>query len=76
MNLSTPSAVTSAVFAVALDVLSARLLTLLAMLLSAGLAAWSMWQPDWMRLATLAIFGITIFLPIIKLETQQKEQQK
>lgn len=74
MNMNPPHAVMSAVMRLAIDVLSARVLTLLAMLLMAGLTSWAMWEPEWLRLAALGIFGVTVFLPVIALERRQTIQ--
>jgi hypothetical protein len=38
-----------------------------------GLACWEMWQPDYQRLAALALWGIFVFLPVVKLETQHNQ---
>lgn len=44
---------------IALDVLSHRSLTLIAMLLNAGAAAWCMINPDWIRAVTALLFAVT-----------------
>ena len=67
MNQHTPEAI----LALALDVITPRLITMTALFLFAGLAAWAMWQPDYLRLVTLAIFGLCAFLPIVRLESNQ-----
>ena len=41
-----------------LEVITDRLISILALLSSGGLAAWVMWGPEWERVATLAIFTI------------------
>ena len=64
---------TEAVVALALDVVTPRVLTLAAMASMLGLAAWVMWQPDYYRLAVLALWGVLVFLPVVKLETQQHQ---
>lgn len=51
-----------------LGVLNLRLLTSLAMLLTAGLFAWVMWEPDYIRLAAAIAFGLIVFLPARSLE--------
>lgn len=61
--------------ALALDVVSTRLMIFLAMLGMFALASWVMYAPDVYRLACLVVWGLFIFLPVIKLEAQQKEQQ-
>lgn len=72
MNLRAPEAIV----ALALDVITPRALTLAAMASMLALAAYAMWQPDYQRLAVVALWGVFVFLPVVKLETQQKEQQK
>ena len=71
MNLRTPEAIV----ALALDVITPRALTLTAMVMMLGLAGYAMWQPDYYRLAIVGLWGIFVFLPVVKLETQQKETQ-
>ena len=51
---------TEAVVALALDVVTPRVLTLAAMASMLGLAAWVMWQPDYYRLAVLALWGVLV----------------
>lgn len=41
-----------------LEVITDRLISILALLSSAGLACWVMWGPEWERVATLAIFTV------------------
>ena len=69
MNLRTPEAI----IALAIDLITPRAMTLAAMLSMLGLACWTMWQPDYMRLAVLALWGIFVFLPVVKLESAQRE---
>jgi hypothetical protein len=76
MQMQPPTAVMSAVMTLALDVLSARVLTLVALLLFAGLTSWAMYAPDYLRLVALGIFGICAFLPIIALERRQSQGEK
>ena len=44
----------------ALGVISDRLITILGLLSSGGLASWVMWGPEWERVATLAIYVIFV----------------
>lgn len=69
MNLHTPEAL----IGLALDVVTPRVMTLTAMALMMGLACWVMYAPDYYRLAVLALWGIFVFLPVVRLETKQKE---
>ena len=45
----------------ALGVISDRLITILGLLSSGGLASWVMWGPEWERVATLAIYVIFVY---------------
>jgi len=40
----------------ALKVISDRLITILALIMSCGLTSYTLWAGDWTRVATLAIF--------------------
>lgn len=60
----------------ALDVMLGRLLVILAMFLSFGLACWVMYAPNWERLATMAFFAIFSYLCInIKERIQHGKEQ-
>jgi len=48
----------------ALEVISDRLLVILSLGLSFGLACWAMYDPRWERLATMAFFSIFSYLVI------------
>ena len=48
----------------ALGVISDRLITILGLLSSGGLASWVMWGPEWERVATLAIYVIFVYLVV------------
>jgi hypothetical protein len=48
----------------ALNVIMGRLLVILALFLSFGLACWVMYAPGWERLATMAFFSIFSYLCI------------
>lgn len=71
MNMKAPEALV----ALALDIITPRVMTLCAMVMMLGLACWVMYAPDYYRLAVLGLWGIFVFLPVVKLEAQQKEQQ-
>jgi len=45
----------------ALNIISDRLITILGLLSSGGLASWVMWGPEWERVATLAIYVIFVY---------------
>lgn len=48
----------------ALEVISDRLITILGLLSSGGLASWVMWGPEWERVATLAIYVMFVYLVV------------
>jgi hypothetical protein len=50
---------------VAYKVLSARLLALLALMMSFGLFCWAMAYATWLHFTVAAVFGVTIFLPVL-----------
>ena len=61
----------------ALEVISDRLITILALAMSCGLACYTMWVGDWTRVATLAIFVVFSYLVIqTKERNYAKSQQK
>jgi hypothetical protein len=59
----------------ALSVISERLLTILALLLSFSLACWTMSAGTVERIVTLAIFVVGVFLPIL-IKTNVKHESK
>lgn len=48
----------------ALEVISDRLVTLFALSMSFALGCWTMWGPEWERVATLAIFVVFAYLTV------------
>jgi hypothetical protein len=61
----------------ALEVISDRLITILALAMSCGLACYTMWAGDWTRVATLAIFVVFSYLVVqTKERNYAKQQQK
>jgi hypothetical protein len=61
-----------AVIRMVLSVLTERLLTLLALLMSFGLAAWAMYYPSMERLEIAAGFGIIVYLPALIKERRRE----
>ena len=51
-----------ALLRLALSVIAERLLIILALSMTCGLACWSMWGPSIERVATLAIFAVLSYL--------------
>lgn len=74
MQMQPPTAVMQAVMTLAIDVLSARLLTMLCMTMMFSLTAWTLYSPDYLRIVATAVFGLVCFLPIIALERRQFPQ--
>jgi hypothetical protein len=50
---------------VALRILSERVLTILALLMTFALSAWVMYQPTWEREGMAAFFAVAVFLPCV-----------
>lgn len=50
---------------VGLTVLTHRLLTLLALLMTFALSCWAMSEPTWLHFLTSGAFGVLIFLPVL-----------
>ena len=59
----------------ALEVISDRLITILGLSMSCGLACWTMWGPEWERVTTLAIFVIFTYLVIKKEQRREHDSQ-
>jgi hypothetical protein len=66
---------TIALVRLALAVISERLITILALSMSCGLACWVMWGPQWDRVATLGIFVLFSYLVIQTKERKNNERQ-
>jgi type IV secretory pathway TrbD component len=65
-----------AVIRVGMGVLTDRLLTVLALWMSFGLAVWAMYNPNVDRLQIAAGFGIIVYLPaLIKERPRDRKQQ-
>ena len=56
----------------ALKIISDRLITILGLLSSGGLASWVMWGPEWERVATLAIYVIFVYCVV---PTKEKKHE-
>ena len=59
------------VIRLAIMVLGDRLLTILSLSMTFGLACWVMTQPTWERMAMAAFFAVVVFIP-----TAIKERRK
>lgn len=59
----------------AIEVISMRLLTIISMAMSFGLALWTMQEPSWERMAMAAFFAVCVFLPCINIERLRNESK-
>ena len=57
----------------ALAVISDRLITILALLASSVMCGWTMWNPMWERVTTLAIFVVFSYLVVNTKERNKNE---
>lgn len=57
----------------AMDILSHRALTFLALFFSFVLACWTMVMPTWERMAMSGFFAVFIYLPCIIMERKKDE---
>ena len=64
-----------AVIRVGMAVLTDRLLTVLALWMSFGLAVWAMYNPSMERLQIAAGFGIIVYLPALIKERRREGQR-
>ena len=53
------------VLSIALGVITDRLITVISLGMTFGLACWTMQQPDLLKLGTFAFFAISVFLPCL-----------
>jgi hypothetical protein len=60
---------------VAVQTISMRLLTILAMAMSFALAVWTMFEPTYERMAMAAFFSVCVFLPCISIERKKDESK-
>ena len=61
------------VIRLALKIISDRLITILALIASSVMCGWTMWNPMWERVTTLAIFVIFSYLIVNTKERKQNE---
>ena len=64
----------TAIIRLALSVITDRLITILALLTSCGLACWAMWGMGWERVTILAIYVIFSYLTVRTKEKSNEEQ--
>jgi hypothetical protein len=60
----------------ALAVISDRLITILALLASSVMCGWTMWNPMWERVTTLAIFVVFSYLVVNTKERNKNERSE
>jgi hypothetical protein len=58
---------------VAMEIISMRLLTILAMVMSFILGCWTMLEPTWERMAMAGFFAVCVYLPCIRWERTKDE---
>jgi hypothetical protein len=59
----------------ALKIISDRLITILALVASSIMCGWTMWNPMWERVTTLAIFVVFCYLIVNVKERTRNEPQ-
>ena len=59
----------------ALNVITDRLITILALVASSVMCGWTMWNPMWERVTTLAIFVVFCYLIVNVKERTKNEPQ-
>ena len=63
------------VIRLALKIISDRLITILALVASSVMCGWTMWNPMWERVTTLAIFVVFCYLIVNVKERTKNELQ-
>jgi hypothetical protein len=56
------------VIRIALEVLSERVFSILAMSMTFALSCWAMYEPTWERMAVAGAFGVAVFIPSLRVE--------
>lgn len=64
----------ASIIRLALEVISDRLISVLALLTSCGLGCWTMWGPTWERVVTLAIYVLFAYLLVNSKEKTNESQ--
>jgi len=64
-----------ALIRLALETISDRLITILALSMSCGLTCYTLWAGDWTRVATLSIFVLFSYLMVTNKERSNAKQQ-
>lgn len=66
-----PQVSEAAVLSAALDVLSARLMGLIAVLAACGMWGWAVYEPEQLRTIAASLFSITVLMPLVYLYAKQ-----
>jgi hypothetical protein len=61
---------------IALKIVTARILTIFSLAMTFALACWTMWGPNYERIATLSIFAVAVFLPSLIKETKHDQHDE
>lgn len=59
----------------ALAAFSRRIMTFLSLVMTFALAAYVMWQPDWIRFAIAVFFGTVICFPAMMRESEPDKEE-
>lgn len=60
---------------IALETITERVLTILAMIMTFALSCWTMYEPSYERMAMAAFFAISVFLPSVHRERNKDGKQ-
>lgn len=64
------------VLRLALRALSERILSMMALLMTFGLACWAMYDPNWQRDGIAAFFAVAVFLPCVWRDRRKDENSQ
>ena len=62
------------VIRIAFEVLSERVFSILAMVMTFALSCWAMYEPTWERMAMAGAFGLAVFIPSLARDRRRNEQ--
>lgn len=63
-----------AVIRLALAALAERILSMLALMMTFGLACWAMYDPNWQRDGIAAFFAVAVFLPCVWRDRRKQDE--
>jgi len=61
---------------VGMQILSARIMLLLAISMAFSLFCWAMYIPDTNRIVIATLFGVLVFIPILTLDKKEKQNER